>query len=99
MRYKDALDKANSLITSSPDDATLYLVRADIERESGHSDLALLDLDNAIKLDDTLSDAYILRGDIYLTQGKKQLAKGDFEKAMSLGVPTSQLHDRMLLLK
>ena len=32
-----------------------------------------------------------MRGQIYLSQKKKNLAKQDFEKAMSLGVPQADL--------
>ncbi len=99
MKYKDALDGVNNMMVEFPDDALLYTARADIERETNHPDLALIDLERAVSIDSGNIDAYLLRGDIYLTQGKKQLAKKDFEKAISLGVPASQLHDRMQLVK
>ena len=67
--------------------------------EMNHIDLALIDLDEAIKLDPSSIDAYLLRGDIYLLQGKKMLAKNDFDKAIRLGVPTSQLSERLSLCK
>ena len=31
------------MITATPDDATLYIARADVEREMKHEDLALVD--------------------------------------------------------
>jgi Tfp pilus assembly protein PilF len=99
MKYKDALDGVNNMMVEFPNDALLYTARADIERETNHPDLALIDLERAVSIDSGNIDAYLLRGDIYLTQGKKQLAKKDFEKAISLGVPASQLHDRMQLVK
>jgi len=34
-----------------------------------------------------------MRGEIYLAQKKKDLAKRDFEKAVSLGVPQADLRD------
>ena len=34
---------------------------------------------------------HLMRGQIYLSQKKKNLAKQDFEKAMSLGVPQADL--------
>lgn len=36
------------MITATPDDATLYIARADVEREMKHEDLALVDLEEAI---------------------------------------------------
>ena len=79
----------------TPDDATLYIARADVEREMKHEDLALVDLEEAIRLDAASADAYLLRGNIYLAQKKKGLAKADFEKAISLGVPPADLHEQL----
>ena len=76
-------------------DATLYIARADVEREMKHEDLALVDLEEAIRLDAASADAYLLRGNIYLAQKKKGLAKADFEKAISLGVPPADLHEQL----
>lgn len=59
-----------------------------------HDDLALVDLDEAIRLAPDSIDAYLLRGDIYLDQKKKSLAKADFEKAISLGVPLPMFTNR-----
>jgi tetratricopeptide (TPR) repeat protein len=99
MKYRDALEMVNRMMVSYPDDALLLTVRADIERETKHDDLALTDLDRAIELNPQLTDAYLLRGDIYLLQNKRHLARADFEKAISLGVPQSQLHDRLMMVK
>ena len=67
----------------------------DVEREMKHEDLALVDLEEAIRLDAASADAYLLRGNIYLAQKKKGLAKADFEKAISLGVPPADLHEQL----
>ena len=83
------------MIVESPNDATLYIARADVEREMKHDDLALVDLEEAIRLDASSADAYLLRGNIYLAQKKKALAKTDFEKAISLGVPPADLHGQI----
>ncbi len=94
-KFKEALERVNKMLLEYPNDAVLYVARADIEREMEHIDLALTDLDEALRLNFSLIDAYLLRGDIYLLQGKKLLAKTDFEKAIRLGVPTSQLSSRL----
>jgi Tfp pilus assembly protein PilF len=60
-----------------------------------HEDLALVDLEEAIRLKPSSADAYLLRGNIYLTQKKKALAKTDFEKAISLGIPPADLHEQL----
>ena len=56
-----------------------------------------MDLEEAIRLDASQAEAYLIRGEIYLSLKKKELAKRDFEKAISLGVPHAEL--RTLLLK
>ena len=55
--------------------------------------MALVDLEEAISLDSSQSEIYLMRGEIYLAQKKKDLAKRDFEKAISLGVPQSDLRN------
>ena len=52
-------------------------------------------MEEAIRLDAASADAYLLRGNIYLAQKKKGLAKADFEKAISLGVPPADLHEQL----
>ena len=89
------LDILNQLLVEFPEDAVLYVARADVERDMKHDDLALVDLDEAIRLAPDSIDAYLLRGDIYLDQKKKSLAKADFEKAISLGVPPADVHEQM----
>ena len=94
-KYREAIEHINEMMLNSPENATLYIARADVEREMDHTDLALIDLDHAIEIDPDNSNAYLLRGDIYLVQGKKLLAKNDFEKAISLGVPTASLREKL----
>lgn len=94
-KFRESLEILNKMITATPDDATLYIARADVEREMKHEDLALVDLEEAIRLDAASADAYLLRGNIYLAQKKKGLAKADFEKAISLGVPPADLHEQL----
>lgn len=94
-KHRESLDLLNKLLVEFPNDATLYVARADVERDMKHDDLAVMDLEEATRLSPSLTDAYLLRGDIYLSQKKKGLAKMDFEKAISLGVPRSELHDQL----
>jgi tetratricopeptide (TPR) repeat protein len=94
-KFREALEILNKMLAGTPEDATLYIARADVEREMKHEDLALVDLEEAIRLDAASADAYLLRGNIYLAQKKKGLAKADFEKAISLGVPPADLHEQL----
>lgn len=94
-KFREALDILNKMIVERPDDATLFVARADVEREMKHDELALVDLEEAIRLNASSADAYLLRGNIYLSQKKKALAKTDFEKAISLGIPRADLHEQL----
>lgn len=95
-KFNDAIELIDKLIVDYPHDATLYIVRAGIEVDSEHIDMALIDLEKAIDLDSTLSDVFILRGDIYLLQKKKVLAKREYEKAIQLGgASLSDLRQRL----
>ena len=94
-KFRESLDLLNQLLVEFPEDAVLYVARADVERDMKHEDLALVDLDEAIRLAPNSVDAYLLRGDIYLDQKKKSQAKADFEKAIALGVPPADVHEQM----
>ena len=43
-KFRESLDILNKMIVETPEDATLYVARADVEREMKHEDLALVDL-------------------------------------------------------
>ncbi len=75
--------------------ALLYVARAGVELQMKLPDLALLDLEEALRLDASQADAYLMRGQIYLEQGKKPGARRDFEKAAELGIPQSELRTWM----
>lgn len=47
-KFRESLDILNKMIVETPEDATLYVARADVEREMKHEDLALVDLEEAI---------------------------------------------------
>ena len=100
-KYEDALRILNNMFAAKGKDAQLspsqyamlYVARAGVEKDLKHMDMALGDLEEAIRLDSSQPDIYLMRGEIYLVQKKKDLAKRDFEKAISLGVPQSDLRD------
>ena len=53
-KFRESLDILNKMIVETPEDATLYVARADVEREMKHEDLALVDLEEAIRLNASL---------------------------------------------
>lgn len=100
--YEEALSLLNKMIADKADGSTqitaplyavLYVARAGVEKDMEHLDLALIDLEEAIQLDPSQSEAYLMRGQIYLSQKKKELAKRDFEKAVTLGVPQGDVRE------
>ena len=89
-------DKGGDPAYSESDLALVYVARAGVELDMRRDDLALMDLDEAIRLDDTQAEAYMMRGQVYLMQDKKTQAKRDFEKAVSLGVPQSEVREWLM---
>lgn len=92
-KYQEALQIINAMMAADEKDVTLYMMRSGIENDMGQTDAALLDLGEAIKLSPDLPDPYLLRAELYLEQNKKALAKHDLEKAVSLGIPQSEVRD------
>ncbi|WP_300701995.1 tetratricopeptide repeat protein [Bacteroides sp.] len=101
-KYEEALSVLNKMIADKADGSTqitaplyavLYVARAGVEKDMQHIDLALIDLEEAIEQDPSQSEAYLMRGQIYLSQKKKELARRDFEKAVTLGVPQGDVRD------
>lgn len=73
--------------------AMLYVARAGIENDLNQTQQALLDVEQAISIDPNLSDAYLLRGQIYLALKRGDLAKDDFERCVKLGIPMSDMRE------
>lgn len=73
--------------------AMLYVARAGIENDLQHTQQALLDLEQAISLDQNLPDIYLLRGQIYLSLKRGDLAKADFERCVKLGIPMADMRE------
>lgn len=87
---EEAVRQLNLLITGSKGDAErlkmLYRARAEVEWERGRYDTALMDVEESLHIDNKQAEAYLLRGQIYLSQGKKSQAKRDLQKAQQLGI-------------
>lgn len=98
-RYREALEELNRLITDYPRDVSFLKARAELEVEMNSLELALLDLEEAIRITPNDADIYVMCGEIYLTQGKKREAYAAFEKAVELGIPRSMLQDQLKLSK
>lgn len=92
-RLKEANDQLSTLIIAYPQKAELYAARADVEKEQKAYDLALLDMEEAIRLQPTDAQNYIIRAGIYLKLDKKRQMRADLERAIELGVSRASLKD------
>lgn len=95
LRYREALEDFNRLVSDHPRDISYLKARANLEVEMNTPDLALLDLEEAAKLNPDDAEIYVMCGEIYLEQKKKREAYVAFEKAIALGVPRPQLQDKL----
>lgn len=71
-------------IQQSPDNATLYLNRAKTYLALNDTAHAIDDLDKALSLDDTLAEAYMLRGQQRFKLHDRNAAFEDLKKAVNL---------------
>ena len=94
-RYRESLEEFNRLIVDYPQDVSLLKARAELEVEMNTLEMALLDLESAVKLAPNDAEIYVMCGDIYIAQGRNREAYRAFEKAIELGVPRPELQDRL----
>lgn len=88
----EALTQLNILISRFPDKAEPLVIRAEMESEANQKELAVIDLDSAIKLSPN-RNYYLKRAYLHLELQQKHLARQDFEKAIELGVPRQLLSE------
>ena len=62
-------------------------------------ELALIDLDKAVALEQDNTDFVLARAYLHMKLGNKFYARMDFEKAVSLGVPRSSLKEELQQVK
>lgn len=98
-KFISARDRLNQLVEEYPQDASLLKMRANIELEQEFLDVALLDLEAAAELDPKDADVYVMMGDIYVRQKKKQQAREAYGRAIELGIPAPQLAEKLKEVK
>lgn len=94
-RYRESLEELNRLVVDYPKDVDLLKARAELEVEMNSLEMALLDLENAARMDPNDAEIYVICGEIYLAQGRKREAYVAFEKAIELGIPRPQLQEQL----
>lgn len=98
-RHPEALMVLNGLITEFPEEEELYIIRANLHVDMDQTEAALLDLEEAIRLNEDNPIPYCIRGEIFLAQKKNAWAGRNFEKAISLGYPASELREQLKRIK
>ena len=90
-----ARDKLNLLIGEFTDDASLLIMRANLDLERGYPEAAVLDLEEALRLNPNDAETTVQLGDVYLLLKDKDKALKAYEKAISLGIPRSALLEQI----
>lgn len=81
---KSAIDVYTQVLNTQPEYAFGYYRRGWFKELTGDFDGAIKDLSICVVLDPEESYAFETRGDIYLRQGKKELAEADFLKVIEI---------------
>ena len=79
-----AISEWNNVLTAQPEYGFGYYRRGWFKELAGDLDGAIEDLSMSMVLDPNYSYAYVSRGDIYMKQGKKDLAEADFIKVIEI---------------
>lgn len=81
---QSAISEWDKVLTAQPEYGFGYYRRGWFKELIGDNDGAIEDLSMSIVLAPEDSYAYVSRGDIYLKQGKKELAESDFHKVIEI---------------
>ncbi|MGN1375035.1 MAG: tetratricopeptide repeat protein [Prevotella sp.] len=94
-KHKDALDNANVLIELFPDSGEAFAARAGVEEDMGAYELALYDLDEAIRMAPVDSGFVLAKAEILIQLNRKQEARATLQAAIQRGVPQDTLASTM----
>jgi tetratricopeptide (TPR) repeat protein len=93
--YAFARSDYQRLLKIDPTHYSARLGLAMLAQKEGQLNKAVAQLDTAIHTHDTIPEAYLMRGQIYLIQQRKTDAQADFIKARSLGVTEGEMEELM----
>ncbi len=82
--YEAAILEWDKVLSAQPEYGLGYCYRGWVKDLSGDMDGAFEDLSMAVVLDPKNSFAFARRGEVYVKQGKKELAEADFKKVIEL---------------
>lgn len=83
--FQNAINDINRALILDPKNAMLWSEKANVHMRVNQLDDALKSADEAIKLDDTASAAYIIKGIVQCEKGNKTEGLANLKKAQSLG--------------
>lgn len=81
---ESAIAEWDNVLTAQPEYGFGYYRRGWFKELAGDMDGAIEDLSMSIVLEPEYSYSYVSRGDIYMKQGKKELAEADFKKVIEI---------------
>jgi tetratricopeptide (TPR) repeat protein len=84
--YGLAAELYDVLLEANPQNASLYMQRAEVYYLSGRAGAALTDINRSLELNRRDPLAFALRAKIRLMRGDKIYAKRDVEQAVELGL-------------
>lgn len=94
-RYTAARDGLNLLLEESPRDVSLLKMCANLELEQGYPSTALASVDEIIGIAPDDAESYLMKGDICLQLKKKKEARKAYERAVELGIPRSEVMEKL----
>lgn len=88
-KYEEALRLLNTMIAAKGENrqlspsqyAMLYVARAGVEKDLHHTDMALVDLEEAISLDSSQPEIYLMRGEILPRPKKERTCQTRFRES------------------
>ena len=92
-KRREAIEQLTNMLVAYPEKSELYQARAEIELALEQNDMALLDVEQALKLSSGDAELYVFKAQIHLVMKNKTQARADLDKAVSLGINRSQLVD------
>ena len=93
-RMVEATEQLSALIADFPKETDYLIARANVLTDRELFDLALLDMESAVKLTPQDPYAYATRAAIYLRMGRhKRQARADLDRATQLGLTRADLAD------
>lgn len=95
-RPQEAMEQADVIIRYWPDYATGWIVRGGLHQKRLNYEMALHDMNEAIRLEPDNPDFYISRAILYRDFRKKALARADFARAVRLGADPVECAGLML---